>query len=414
MTKLKNAFTCLLMLTVGVSLFSCSNDDDPETPTPTVEKTAKEVVGTYNGYHKMVATYFPEGMYADGETITITESTDTTVTIVYNADGWESTLTDVVVKKADDGYTLTGEGKMNMTGMSGQKSEYDCLLSGTVSKDKSAYTFTYTLPAVMRGTTITFINGEAPAANMVADTYVGYHEMSSKYFSGMYGINDTIKVKANEDGTASVTFNSDSWETTITGVTVVSEGDNYTLTGEGTMSMAGMSGQKSDYACQLSGTISKDKSACSLVFTLPSVMGGTTIAFSNGEVPVAKYLAGDYTGWSKFVFKYMPNGMNYDAQTVKLTANEDGTATITYTSTDLGNSEIVVTITKGDDGSYQLSGEGEFNMGMSGSEAKAYACTVEGTISSDKATYSIVFTLPSVMGGSTITFQNGSAPATEE
>lgn len=131
------------------------------------------------------------------------------------------------------------------------------------------------------------------------------------------------------------------------------------------------------------------------------------------ETPAAQVVAGTYSGWSKFVFSYKPAGMSYDAQTVTLTAVDDETVTVGYTSDDLGSSEITATVVKGTDG-YTLSGEGKFSMGMSGSEAKEYDCTLEGTVSSDKATYSIVYTMPSVMGGSTITFQNGSAPSASE
>lgn len=250
-----------------------------------------------------------------------------------------------------------------------------------------------------------------PASQEIAGTYTGYYEMASQYFSGQYGIDQTVTITSATDGTATVVYNNgSSWESTLTGVEVTEVGSDYKLTGSGKMSMASHGGSSSEYDCTLAGTISGDKQSYTLTFTLPSVMGGTTITFMAGEVPAAKYLAGEYSGWSKFVFSYMPAGISYDAQTVTLTAGDDETVTVSYTSDDLGSSEITATVAKGTDG-YTLSGEGKFSMGMSGSEAKEYDCTLEGTVSSDKATYSIVFTLPSVMGGSTITFQNGSAPS---
>lgn len=412
MKVLNNALMCLLALTVSFGLFSCSSDDD-ETPTP-VEKTANAVAGQYSGYHKMVAVYFPQGMFVDGESLTVTEKTDTTVTVVYNTDSWDCTLTDVVVKKTADGYTLSGEGTMNMSGMSGNKSEYACLLEGTISSDKSSVALTYTLPAVMQGTTITFINGEAPAANMIADTYTGYNIMSSQYFTNMYGINDTIQISANDDGTVTVAYNlasesHHSMSASLTNVTVTSTADGYTLSGEGTVAMS-MSGNSKDYACTFTGTISKDKESCVLTFTLPSVMGGTTIEFHKGEVPAANYLADTYEGWSKMVMQYMPNGITNDGDKAVLTANEDGTVTVAYTSTAYGSCSITATVAKDGD-NYTLTGEGTMLMGMTAGQEKEYACQLAGTISSDKATYSISLTLPSVMGGTTITFQNGTAPS---
>jgi len=252
----------------------------------------------------------------------------------------------------------------------------------------------------------------APSVNDIAGTYTGYHEMSSQYFSGMYGINDTINITANDDGTATVVFNNDSWETTLTNVIVTAEENGYKLSGSGKMSMAGMSGKKADYDCTFEGTISKDKSSCNLVFTLPSVMQGTTITFTTGEVPAAKYLADSYDGWVKMAMAYAPDGINYDGQSITITANEDGTVNVVYSSTDLGEATISnVAVTKDGD-SYKLEGEGTMLMGMSEKKSE-YACQLSGTISADKETYSIVLTLPSVMQGTTITFTNGSAPAAE-
>jgi len=405
MTKLKKAVQYLLMLTCICGVFSCSDDENTTTP------SKNDITGTYTGYHVMASAYF-SGMYGINDTVSVTVNNDGTATVVFNNDSWETTLTNVIVTAEENGYKLSGSGKMSMAGMSGQKADYDCTLEGTISKDKSSCNLVFTLPSVMKGTTITFTNGEVPAASYIADSYTGYHEMSSQYFSGMYGINDTINITANDDGTATVVFNNDSWETTLTNVTVALESDEYKLSGSGKMSMAGMSGKIADYDCTFEGTISKDKSSCNLVFTLPSVMGGTTIAFTNGELPAAKYIAGSYDGWVKMVMAYAPDGINYDGQSITITANEDGTVNVVYSSTDLGDATISnVAVTKDGD-SYKLEGEGTMLMGMSEKKSE-YACQLSGTISADKETYSIVLTLPSVMQGTTITFTNGDIPVAQ-
>jgi len=252
-----------------------------------------------------------------------------------------------------------------------------------------------------------------PASKEIAGTYTGYYEMASQYFSGQYGIDQTVTITSATDGSATIVYNNgSSWTSTLTAVEVTKTSNGYTLVGSGKMSMASHGGSSSEYDCTLAGTISSDLKSYTLTYTLPSVMGGTTIAFTGGEVPAAKYLAGDYSGWSKFAFSYMPDGINYGDQSLTLTATSEESVTVTYNSDDLGSCEIAATVATSTDG-YTLSGEGKFSMGMSGSAAKEYDCTLEGTISSDKTTYAITFTLPSVMGGSTILFQNGSVPVGE-
>lgn len=285
MTKLKDAFKYLLILTVIFGMASCSSDDDPVT-TPT---DGIDVSGQFTGYNKMVFAYAPQGIYTDGDTVNISSVTDGKVTVTYKNDSWETTLTDVAVtdNEAKTGYTLTGAGKMSMAGMGGgQKKDYDCTLAGTISKDKKTYTLTFTLPSVMGGTTIEFINGKAPAAKYLAGSYSGWSKMVMMYApDGITNDGEKATISANEDGTVNITYNTDSWETTFTNVALAENDNEYSLTGEGTMKMGMGGSEKKDYPCTLAGTISKDKKTYSLVFTLPSVMSGTTITFANGSAP---------------------------------------------------------------------------------------------------------------------------------
>lgn len=256
---------------------------------------------------------------------------------------------------------------------------------------------------------------ETPAAQVVAGSYSGYSSTAFAYSSTpLVYDGESVAVTANSDGTVNVVLTSTTWGTsTISNATVTSNGSAYTLAGSGSTAITGHSGSASTYECTLAGTISADKSTYNLAFTLPSLMGGTTITFINGEAPAGQLLQGSYSGWSSFSSAYF-SGMNYDGQTVKLTANEDGTVKVSYTSDDLGSSEIDGVTVEKDGENYKIAGTGTFSMGMNGSNPKDYDCELSGTISADKQTYSIAFSLPSVMGGSTITFQNGSAPATEE
>lgn len=49
--------------------------------------------------------------------------------------------------------------------MNGNVSEYPCTLSGSIDESKENVSFTFTVPGVMGGLTITFTLGDMPAAN---------------------------------------------------------------------------------------------------------------------------------------------------------------------------------------------------------------------------------------------------------
>lgn len=52
-------------------------------------------------------------------------------------------------------------------------------------------------------------------------------------------------------------------------------------------------------------------------------------------------------------------------------------------------------------------------MGMGGQAPKDYECIFQGKISKDGKTYGLSFTMPAVMGGTTVTLKNGTAPKTK-
>lgn len=262
---------------------------------------------------------------------------------------------------------------------------------------------------------------DIPAAQTVAGSYSAYSSASFMYSATpMVANGESVVVTANTDGTVNVTLTSGTWgTTTVNNATVVKSSSDYSITGSGSVAMGMHAGSTKNYDCTLVGTISSNKSAYNFVVTVPSVMGGTTITFVNGEASAAQILQGSYSGTSTMVMKYMPEGVDYTGQTTTITANEDGTINIAYsfittdeetgeTST-MGSVELknVVVTESGDNYTFSVS-EATFSMGMSGTLSD-YTCNVEGTISKDKETYSIVYTLPSVMGGTTVTFHNVTA-----
>lgn len=224
----------------------------------------------------------------------------------------------------------------------------------------------------------------------------------------------TVNISVTADGKATITYNSDTWgKTTITDASVVLQNGTYTISGQGTSSMAMGNQDPKDYECTLTGTISQDKKTVNLTFTLPAVMGGTTITFTLGEAPAEKVVAGSYDGYVSAKFQYTPNPIITDGEKVAITANEDGTVKVVYTSNDWGTTTIEKATVTRDGDNYKLEGTGKSLMAMGNQDPQEYDCTFSGTISKDKETADIVFTLPAVMGGTTITFALGEAPSTD-
>lgn len=251
-----------------------------------------------------------------------------------------------------------------------------------------------------------------PAWTSLSGEYSGWTSASFKYSSTpMVTDNEKLTIAA-ADSKMSVRLVSNQWGTATFGdVKVVEEGTGFKLSGTGSASL-GMHGSTSTYDCTLDGTVSKDKKTISVVITYPAVMGGTTLTFTLGEAPAAKLLAGSYDGWTNGSCAYF-SSLTQNGEKLSITANEDGTVDVKLTSQKWGETTVTGVKAEKTDNGLALSGSGKFSMSMGGSEPREYDCTIEGTISTDKETYSVVFNLPAVMGGLNIAFAQGEAPAEE-
>lgn len=252
-----------------------------------------------------------------------------------------------------------------------------------------------------------------PEWNNISGSYSGWTKGEFSYSStGIVTEDETVVIKVNTDGTVDLSLTSNTWgETTVTGATVASGSSSFTISGTSVTKMGHSGTEAKEYEGTVSGTVSKDKSSMTLTVSCPSVMGGTTITFTNGSAPISELLVGTYSGYTKAVFTYSPSGIYTDDESVTITANDDGTVNVSYTSETWGTATIEsIVVTKDNDNYVLAETEGKIVMtGMSGTSSE-YACLASGTVSTDKDTYDIVFSVPSVMGGTTITFANGSAP----
>lgn len=124
-----------------------------------------------------------------------------------------------------------------------------------------------------------------------------------------------------------------------------------------------------------------------------------------------KVIAGSYDGYTMASCAYFQNTCTA-GETVVVTANTDGTATVTFISGTWGEFSISgAQISKKGD-TYSLTGSGQTKMGM-GDKVSSYDCTYTAEINSrEKA--QMKFVVAGVMGGLTIDFFTGEAPATAE
>jgi len=182
-------------------------------------------------------------------------------------------------------YTLMGSGQTKM-GMGGNVSSYDCTYTAVIeSREKAQMRFK--VSGVMGGLTIDFTTGEVPADLLLAGTWEGYTNVGCTYFQNRYTDDESLKMTANSDETLSVVFESATWGTfKVDKATIKKNGDNYTFTGEGTVSM-GMEDNVKDYAFTMTGKSNAAKDDYSIAFNVPAVMGGLTITLLPGKAPAA-------------------------------------------------------------------------------------------------------------------------------
>ena len=118
--------------------------------------------------------------------------------------------------------------------------------------------------------------------------------------------------------------------------------------------------------------------------------------------------AGSYNGYTLASCNYFQNMISAD-ETVVITKNTDGSASVSFTSATWGTFTITDAQASISGNVCSLSGSGQTQMGMGGSTS-AYDCTFTAEIKS-QTDARMEFSIPAVMGGMTLTFQTGEAPA---
>lgn len=244
-----------------------------------------------------------------------------------------------------------------------------------------------------------------------AGSYNGYTLANCNYFQNMISADETVVITKNTDGTASISFTSATWgEFTITDAQASVSGDVCSLSGNGQTQM-GMGGSTSAYDCTFSAEI-KSQTDARMEFKIPAVMGGMTIVFRTGDAPADLMLAGAYKGYTDADCAMFQNRYT-DDESVTLTANGDGTLKVVFESASWGTFTVESATATKEGEEYVFTGNGSVSMGMGGSTSN-YDFTVSGSTNAAKDDYSIVFKVPAVMGGLTVTLLPGTAPVAGE
>lgn len=244
-----------------------------------------------------------------------------------------------------------------------------------------------------------------------AGRYNGYTLASCNYFQNMISADETVVITENTDGTATVSFTSATWgEFTITDAQATVNGDLCTLSGSGQTQM-GMNGNTSTYDCTFTAEI-KSQTDARMEFSIPAVMGGMTLTFQTGDAPADLLLAGTYEGYTDADCAMFQDRYT-DGESVKLTANGDGSVKVVFESASWGTFTVESATATKEGEEYVFTGSGSVAMGMGGSTSN-YDFTLSGRSNAAKDDFSIAFNVPAVMGGLTVTLLPGTAPTTEE
>lgn len=244
-----------------------------------------------------------------------------------------------------------------------------------------------------------------------AGNYKGYTLASCNYFQNMISPDETVVITKNTDGTATVSFTSATWgEFTITDAQASVSGNVCSLSGSGQTQM-GMGGSTSAYDCTFTAEI-KSQTDARMEFSIPAVMGGMTLTFQTGDAPADLLLAGTYEGYTDADCAMFQNRYT-DGESVKLTANGDGSVKVVFESASWGTFTVESATATKEGEEYVFTGSGSVAMGM-GESTSNYDFTLSGRTNAAKDDFSIAFNVPAVMGGLTITLLPGTAPATEE
>ncbi len=268
------------MLVAVLFTVSCDKNDEPDV------NHAQDIAGKYEGYSVSEFQYTAIPITTPSENISITANENGTGTLSFESVTWgKFTIPTAEVTLTGNEYKIAGSGKTVMGMDPASQKEYDCTITGTISKDKKTVSILFEVPAVMGGLKITFTQGEAPASMVVAGVYNGTLELSVGSTNMDPVENSKVTIKHQENGKAEVTLEGFG-EGGMAFQDIVIEDVEVTAKTDGSYSLTGnidtMSGT-TNVTGKLEGAIAKEGDA-NITFTLkPGAMPMNIIAVFTGE-----------------------------------------------------------------------------------------------------------------------------------
>ena len=213
---------------------------------------------------------------------------------------------------------------------------------------------------------------EVNLSETVAGTYTGYSTAEFQYSpTPMLSQNQTLTVTAEDGGTVSVSYTSDTWGTfTISAATVAESDGTYVLSGDGKTLMGMSADSQSEYDCTLTAEISGEDDF-SFVFDVPAVMGGMKITLLPGNPPVELLVNGTFTG--TLTMSVMGSAMD-PMEDAEVTLAVDGSAaSLTLPAMGMGTMTmdsitVDVLFEEAEDGSFTLSADMAINVDFEGTK----------------------------------------------
>jgi len=253
------------------------------------------------------------------------------------------------------------------------------------------------------------------AAAAVAKNYSGYTTVKFAYSATPYTYEgEALTITNNNDGTVNAAFENNLWGTfALENASVVTSGSKYIISGNDSvaMSMGGHGSSSKKYYFEETITVENGVAVSNI--SVPGVMGGVSIVFTSGAAPDIWSYRGLYTGatTAKFAYGELP----YSGDSCTVTVNVDGTYNVEYVNSNytstmgmigFGTFEASsVEATTNSDGNYEFSSTGTTSLTMSNNPTD-YEYTMTGVINAKSKSVSITVSLPTLMQGSTLTYES--------
>ena len=242
--------------------------------------------------------------------------------------------------------------------------------------------------AAMLAFAFTSCNKEKPADKVDA-TYNGYTLAECNYFKDNFTDGESLSLAKVSENTVDVNFASQTWGTfTIAAADVAGNEAPFTVTGNGTVKMPSMQGGMNEYDVTLTATVyGSDSDKNVFTFSIPDVMGGTTVVFYTNTPAPAFVVSGTYTGtlvYSVGTNEYDPVNdvvvklVKADDAKVNVVLPEMGSGMMAIPSVELND----IDVTTSDNVTYTLA-ETEFSVTAN---SITYEGTISGTYTSDVLT----------------------------